>query len=312
MPKKIKTKSGFMVDVYDQRAQAIQYYRSKYFNLFMNAYKWSGIEPRQQDFLMRKLYSVGTIGAFIVEGTKPNESAETASINNYPNGMIAFTTWAGVLYDINDWPIKVQLTPSRGAMFIPRVPQLVNKDVVIGWAQRNHKPVQVMVDYYINKIVDVEMTIRTQLLSHKVPWLVACTPENEAKLKRLFDRVENDEPVLYVSADEIDALKSLIGGNTYIIDKLYQYKMQLENELLTYLGIDNVGGVEKKEHLMVDEVNANNQIINDSADCFLSVMKEFCEQVREYLGFPLDVESTSTPVVAETGSDEEEEDEENE
>ena len=63
---------------------------------------------------------------------------------------------------------------------------------------------------------------------------------------------------------------------------------------------------------MVDEVNANNQIINDSADCFLSVMKEFCEQVREYLGFPLDVESTSTPVVAETGSDEEEEDEENE
>lgn len=313
MPKKIKTKSGIITDVIDQRARAIQYYRSKYFNLFMNAYRWEGIEPRQQDFLMRKLYSVGTIGAFIVEGTKPNENAETASINNYPNGMIAFTTWAGVLWDINDWPIKVQLTPSRGANFIPREPQLVNKDVVIGWAQRNHKPVQVMVDYYIEKIVDVEMTIRTQLLSHKVPWLVATTPENEVKLKRLFDRVENDEPVLYVSADEIDALKSLIGGNTYIIDKLYQYKMQLENELLTYLGIDNVGGIEKKEHLMVDEVNANNQIINDSSDCFLSVMEEFCEQVQEYLGFPLSVESTSAPVVAETGEEQDqEEDNENE
>ena len=282
------------------RSFAYQFYLNKFYNLFMNAYKWKGIDERQRDFLMRKLWANGQICAFIVDGTKPNESASSATVDNYPNGMIAFTTFAPILYDINDWPITVMCTQTRGATFIPRTPQLVNKDVVIGYAQRNKKPVLAMVEYYINKIVDTEMTIRVQLISHKAPWLVATTPENEQKVKKLFERISNDEEVLYISADEIDALKTLVGGNAYIIDKLYQYKQALENELLTYLGIDNVGGIEKKEHLMVDEVNANNDIINDSSDCFLDCLEEFCERVKNVLGFPLEVEATSSPVVAES------------
>lgn len=296
------------------RMRTYQFYLNKYFNLFMNAYRFPELPREQSDYLLRKFWSLGTISAFIVEGTKPIEGVPTTqmSANDYPNGMIAFVPYAPLIFSITDWPSVVSLIPVRGATFIPTRPLKVGEECVIGFAQRNKKPVFDMVDYYIEKIVDTEMTIRTQLFSHKAPWLISTTPENEAKVKRLFERLENDELSLYIGVDEIEALKSLIGGNTYIIDKLYIYKQGLENELLTYLGIDNVGGIEKKEHLMVDEVNANNDIINDSSDCFLHPLQEFCEQVSKVLGFPLSVEATSSPVVAESNQEDEEDEKEEE
>lgn len=310
MPKlitKIREKSSSEI-----RQRTYHFYLNKYFNLFMNAYRFPELPREQSDYLLRKFWEIGKVAAFIVEGTKPLESISTGSMttNDYPNGMIAFVPFAPLVFSITDWPLVVSLIPVRGATFIPTRPLKVGEECVIGYAQRNKKAVFDMVDYYLEKIVDIEMTIRTQLFAHKVPWLIATTPENEAKVKRLFERLTNDEVSLYIDADEIDALKSLVGGNAYIIDKLYTYKQGIENELLTYLGIDNVGGIEKKEHLMVDEVNANNDIINDSSDCFLNPIQEFCEQVTKVLGFPLSVEATSSPVVAESNTEDEEEEEE--
>ena len=224
--------------------------------------------------------------------------------------MIAFAPFAPFMFDIYDWPIQVNLINIRGAKFIPTKPQIVNKDVVIGYAQKSKKSVLSIVDYYLTKIVDVEMTIRVQLKSHKAPWLVATTPENEEKLKNLFKRIESDEEVLYLSAGEVEALKVLTGGNAYIIDKLYQYKQALENELLTYLGIDNLGIMEKKEHLTNDEVASNNDLINDHSDNFLSCLENFCKSIREVLGYEISVEATSSPVVA--GKEENPQGEENE
>jgi len=295
---KIITEKSIVNEPEFERKSIAQLYINKYFNLFLNAYKWTGLEERQVEYIMRKFFFTGSICAFVPQDTKPIEGLENANVNAYPTGLLAFTTFAPLQYDINDWAIVVQLVPSRGATFIPRTPQIVDKDVVIGYCQRNHKPVCIVVDYYVSKIVEVEMTIRQQLLAHKVPWILATTPENETAVKRLFEKIKNDSEVLYLKADEIEALKTLQSGNAYIIDKLYQYKMQLENELLTYLGIDNVGGIEKKEHLMVDEVNANNQIIKDSSDSFLEPMKEFCSKIKKVLGHDVSVESSIELVIA--------------
>lgn len=281
-----------------QRSLAYQFYLTKYYNLFMGAYKFTGITAQQQDFILRKFWAEGKLAAFIVEGTQLDENAVPSTTNEYPNGMIAFAPFAPFMYDIYDWPIQVNLIALRGAKFIPQSPQVVNKDVVIGYAQKSHKSVLSIVEFYLQKIVDTEMTIRVQLKSHKAPWLVATTNENEEKLKNLFKKIEADEEVLYLSAAEIESLKVLNGANTFIIDKLYQYKQALENELLTYLGIDNLGIMEKKEHLTNPEIASNNDLINDHSDNFLSCMKDWCESIGEVLGYEISVEATSAPVVA--------------
>ena len=296
--KKIHSVAEWLQSGCIQRSLAYQNYLTKYFNLFMGAYKFKGITYQQQDFILRKFWAEGKVGAFIVEGTTMMKGETPSNTNEYPNGMIAFAPFAPFMYDIYDWPIQVNLIALRGAKFIPSKPQVVNKDVVIGYIQKSKKSVLSVVDYYLTKIVDTEMTIRVQLKSHKAPWLVATTSENEEKLKKLFQRIESDEEVLYLSAQEVEALKVLTGGNAYIIDKLYQYKQALENELLTYLGIDNLGIMEKKEHLTNDEVASNNDLINDHSDNFLSCLQVFCESIKKVFGYNISVEATSSPVVA--------------
>ena len=87
-----------------------------------------------------------------------------------------------------------------------------------------------IVDMYIDQIVDVDMTIRTNLKLHKLPWLIGVTPENKDKMQALITAIENDETALF--ADVESPLDSVSNGAPYIIDKLYAYKQAIENELL--------------------------------------------------------------------------------
>ena len=297
------------------RKKIFNMYMSKYYNLFMGAYRITNITENQQEFILRRCWSMGKIAGFIVGGTKKTQTdieLEEAkmekgvlSVNDYPDGMIAFTDFAPRTYDIYDWPIVVNLVCSRGATFIPRTAQNVNQDCVIGYCQKNKMPVKYIVEFYVSRITDIEMAIRQQLNSHKVPWLIASSPENEEKMKSLFDKIQNDDDVLFLSANEVESLKVLQGNTSYIIDKLYAQKQAYENELLTYLGIDNLGQMQKKEHFVVDEVNSNNELINDFGDCFLDCMKAFCQRVKDYLGYDMEIEAIARPVQQEQPKEQE-------
>lgn len=253
------------------RRKIYAFYFNKYYNLFMNSYKWEGIDYQQTDYIMRKLWSDGTIAAFKIKG-----------INE-----IGFTTWAPFGWNIYDYPIEVTLINPRGVAFIPKTTQKVDEDVVLGWAQRNKKSVQAIVDIFCEKITDVEMTIRTNLKAHKTPWLVGVSPEDKDKIRTLFNNLEKDDAQLYVDLDDSTGFKSLVSGAPYIIDKLYAYKCALENELKEYLGITNLGNQEKKEHLITSEVEANSEITESSGDCFFDVITEFTERVKDVLGFDI-------------------------
>lgn len=279
------------------------------FNAWLSKFKFEKVTDEQNEYLLRKFYCLGTIGSFIVEGTKLEKGEIPESVNSYPNGMIAFVPYAPTLYNIYDYPIKVQPIQVRGATFIPNREMIVNKDFVIGFAQRNKKPVKAILDFYIDKILDIEMTIRVQLKSHKTPWLITTSPEDENKLKALFDKIENDEEVLFLSAQDVEALKVLVSGNNYIIDKLLQAEQHYWNSAWTYLGVNNLGITEKAEHLITSEVDANNEIVDSNGDNFLECLKEFCDRINKYLGYPISVRDLQAEKQKEMQEQEKEEEE---
>lgn len=321
---KVKYKDIIMNDVDKETYGAKRFYENKYFGLFLNAYKFPELTRSQKRYLLKKLWQNGTCYAFVLEGTKEdpslkslltNKTKDTIALgNDNPNGLLIFTPYATTQYNIEDEPSVVNIVNIRGAQFLPTRPQVVNKDGVICWAHSSHAPIRNLVMYYIDKIVDVENTINMNLFVHKLPRLVVCSPEDKHRVEDLMEAIERGEKKLFLEADDVQAIKNVLesGSNTsYIIDKLYQYKQNLENELLTFLGINNVS-VEKKERLITDEANSNNQLINDCSECFLDTLKEFCENVSNILGFPLSVEATSSPETNEEFIDEENEVEEEE
>lgn len=304
-------------DIEVNKMTTLRFYENKYFGLFLNAYKFTNLSKNQQRYLLKRMWINGTAACFIVEGTRSepslkqaltNTSANTVSVGqDNPEGLLVFTPYAVNQWNIEDEPSVITLVNLRGATFIPTDPKVVNKDVVIGWAHTSHTPVRALVMYYLEKIVDVENTIKTNLFVHKLPRLVIVSPEDKERVNDIMEAIERGENKLFLDVDDWNAIKNVLDSSagSYIIDKLYQYKQNLENELLTFLGINNVP-IEKKERLITDEAQSNDQLINDSSDCFLDSLKAFCEEIKDVLGYSIEVEANSSP---ESNSEESQEDE---
>ena len=293
----------------DVALNARRFYEALYYGMFLNSYEFPQLDQEQSHFLLKQFWKHGCVDAFILPDTIPDKTLESARTNSnvssiainkdYPNGLIVFSQFTTSQYNLYDFPSVVTPVNTRGVGFIKYTPQVVNKDCVIGFAHSSHMSIRELVMFYINKIVDVEQTINTNLFAHKLPRLIVCSPEDKMRVESLIKKIENGENALYLDTEDYNAIKNVLdSGGTYIIDKLYQYKTALENEMLTALGIDNIG-LEKSERLIVDEANSNNAVINDHSDCFLDTMKAFCKQVTEILKFPLSVRAKSSPAVSE-------------
>ena len=73
----------------------------------------------------------------------------------------------------------------------------------------------------------------------------------------------------------------------YVADKLNEYKYELEREILTFFGLNN--SFEKKERLLVDEVNSNNDYINRNVDIMYANRKSACEELNRKFGLNVKV-----------------------
>lgn len=264
------------------REMIVQYYRNKYFNLWMTRYKWGGLDNQQSNYIMRKFWSPeGTVSGFRIEGTE--------GLEGMPDVVLGFAPYAPSRWNIYDFPIFANLINKRGVRFIPTGEQMIGKDIVIGFCQENHKGIFPMVDSFVQKIAEAEMALAMNIEAAKMPWLIATTPETEEKMRQLFNKIRKGDPALYLSSDEIDKIKVLNNGATYIVDKLYQYIQAQETALREFLGFDNTGVMEKKEHLITSEVDSNNDVTDQSSDSFLTCMKEFAQQITDVLGVPVSV-----------------------
>jgi len=164
--------------------------------------------------------------------------------------------------------------------------------VVIGWIQSNRKPVAMIVDWYIERIAQVDMVINTNLNLHKMPYLIPLDKDDKDaknKLNDVITRLLNNELVLFTEGVDPSLFKAIKTDAPYIIDKLANYRKDLENDLKTYLAINNPG-VNKIEQLQLSEVNANNDEINSHDEDFKEQLDKFCERIKEVLGIDISVE----------------------
>ena len=265
-----------------------RFYINKYYSIYMNAYKFSGIDEQQQYYILKRFWKDGKILAFNIADTETEEN---------PKGELCFTPLTQNGYNIYDYPTSVMAVNMRGASFIPNTPMVNMQNCVVGYAHTSHASVCEFVKFYVDKICEVENTINTNLFTHKLPRLIVVSPEDRQRVNDLVEAIESGKHKLFIDAEDYNAIKNVLSGGEsgYIIDKLYMYKQNLENELLTFMGIDNTG-MDKRERLITDEANANNDIINDNGGCFLEEMRTFCENVNKVLGHNLSVKSTSAPV----------------
>ena len=261
-------------------------YYNKYYNLWMSKFKWRGLDEdlkeQEENYIMRKLWSEGALALRNIKNTD----------------MIALCPFAIADYNYLDFPDTVTLVNERNVseQIIPKGKQVVNKDVCLLYAMPNHKPIQWTVDYYTDRIAQAAVLINNNLALQNMPFVIGVTEEDKTQMTDIVDRILNNEVVVFAGVNDINKLQALITQVPYLVDKLQSYIVSQENELLTILGIDNSGSAAKKAQMLVDEVNANNDVINDYARSIEDEMRAWLARANKVLNRNITIEPKSKPV----------------
>lgn len=105
--------------------------------------------------------------------------------------------------------------------------------------------------YNLDRIIDVNCN------AQKTPVLVQGSDKQRLTLLNLYKEYEGNAPFIFGDKNlDLNSLKVLQTGAPYVSDKIYEMKVNVWNEALTFLGISNLS-VNKKERLITDEVQRN-------------------------------------------------------
>ena len=105
-----------------------------------------------------------------------------------------------------------------------------------------------ILEYYVNKLVEVELSTFTNVYLQKFPFLINTTKDNEMTMKTLISKVDKGEPYIMYNkkiADLTTAVDVFNLNVPFVADKLLQYRFETEREIYTLFGFNN--NFEKKE-----------------------------------------------------------------
>ena len=146
-------------------------------------------------------------------------------------------------------------------------------------------PTEPTLRLFAYRLYEAERTCDTNIKNSKTPVILVGDEKMKLALKNLYEKYEGNEPVIYGDKQQLspDMIRAIRTEAPFIADKVMEYKKEIWNEALTFLGINNIN-VEKKERLVKEEAGANNELINLNLQNRLLVRKEACKQFNELFG----------------------------
>ena len=143
--------------------------------------------------------------------------------------------------------------------------------------------------FYVNKLTEAERTMDVNVKACKTPIIFTCDDKDVLSFKRMFQEVDGNAPAIFADkALAVDAIQAFDTKTTFLGNDLMDYKRAVESELLTFLGQNNVP-VDKKERLITDEAESNNQLIESFFDLQLEARQRACEEINKLYGLHISV-----------------------
>jgi len=142
---------------------------------------------------------------------------------------------------------------------------------------------------YAMRLTEIQRSMDVNVIAQKTPILIQCSDKQLQTLKRIYEQYTGNEPVIF--GDEMLDLTGINCINTnapFVADKLCDLKDRIWNEAMTFLGLNNAN-TQKKERLITDEANANNQLIMASANVMLKNRELACEMINKQFNCEISV-----------------------
>ena len=140
-------------------------------------------------------------------------------------------------------------------------------------------------EIYAKRLYEAQRTCDVNIIAQKTPVLLIADESQRLFLENLYQQYNGNQPFIFGDKAQLgeNTIKSINTQAPYVADKITEYKKEIWNEALTFLGVNNIM-LEKKERLVTDEANSNNELINLNLQSFLAPRQEACRQFNEKFG----------------------------
>ena len=153
-------------------------------------------------------------------------------------------------------------------------------------------PTREIIEEFSYRLWELQRSIDVNIKAQKTPILLSCDESQRLTIKNLYMKYEGNEPVIYGDKNltkQIDEkFKVLKTDAPFVADDLIKCKHEIMNECLSFLGLNNAN-TDKKERMITDEVNANNEMIEMFLWVMLSTRMEACKEIKEKFGIDVKV-----------------------
>lgn len=155
-------------------------------------------------------------------------------------------------------------------------------DVVYIMNNELEKPTLQSLELFAMRLYETERTIDVNLQAQKTPILIEGDTKTILTLKNVYMQYNGNTPFIFGNKqfDISNKLNVLKTDAPYLIDKLDIHKHQIFNDALTVLGIDNAN-TDKKERLITNEVESNEQLVNYYLNCWYKTRKKACDEIND-------------------------------
>lgn len=146
-------------------------------------------------------------------------------------------------------------------------------------------PTAKTIELFAYRMYLAQRSADVNVMSTRHPMLILGSEKQKLTLENLYSQYDGNRPFILGDNDILssDMIKSIDTKAPYVVDKLCEYKKEIWNEFLQFIGVNAID-VEKKERLISGESNANNEVINLNLQSYLVPRQEACKKFNELFG----------------------------
>ena len=222
---------------------------------------------------------------------------------------------AGLLYDENFGFINTQATdggyiniyglPTRiqcysyrynemRDLYVPSANRPKEEEAILVLNNYDRTPTANTLQLFAYRLAEAQRTADVNIKAQRTPILLTTDQRQEFSMKKLYEQYDGNTPVIYADKNSglnPDAIRAIKTDAPFIANDILQYKIAIWNEFLSFLGISNLD--EKRERLISNEVDSNNELVNMNLQSYLIPRKKACEEFNQKYGMNIDVKVRS-------------------
>lgn len=172
----------------------------------------------------------------------------------------------------------------RRSLYMVDTGEEKNKECILVMNNYERVPTAATITLFAYRLAEAQRVADTNLNSQKYPLLITTDQRQLFTLKKIYEEYDGNTPVIFADKNIIspDALKAIKTDAPFIVNDIMDYKREIWNEFLTFMGLQNLN--EKRERMITNEVDSNNELVNLNLQALLIPRKEACRQFNEKYG----------------------------